>query len=65
MEKEIKGGTPIMKSRTTIAAVLLFAISLATTGCGFYYYDRDYHAGHSGHYHHYDRDYDHDRDYRR
>jgi hypothetical protein len=48
-----------MKIRTKIAAVLLFAISLATTGCGFYYYDRDYYSGHPRHYqhHHYDRDY--------
>jgi len=54
-----------MKIRNTIAALLLLIIGLAATGCGFYYYDRDYYRGHPRHYqhHHYDRgDYDNDRD---
>jgi hypothetical protein len=48
---------------SAIAAMLLFIIGLTATGCGFYYYDRDYYGSRPGHdHHHYDRNYDHDRD---
>jgi hypothetical protein len=49
-----------MKITTLIAALLLLIIGFTATGCGVYYYDRDYYPGYHRDYgnHHYDRDHD-------